>query len=196
VVAAFPKIEVVAHESDRERVAGITHWVGDQDIIAIGSLRAKIVFNPGHTLGAISYWIESASALFTGDTLFGAGCGRVFEGTPIMMHTSLSRLAALPGATRVYFGHEYTECNLRFAATVEPTSLAVAQRTTAVQRRRAEGMTSTPSSLADERATNPFLRTGEPAVVATAQAFDASIDPSDGSAVFGALRRWKDVFKG
>src|SRR5690242_7544802 len=113
LVAAHPGVEVIAHAHDRERTPHVTRTVDDGDTVALGNLRAKIIYNPGHTLGAITYVIEGCA--FTGDTLFGAGCGRVFEGTPAMMHASLARLAALPPATRVYFGHEYTANNLRFA---------------------------------------------------------------------------------
>jgi hydroxyacylglutathione hydrolase len=152
IVAKFPAIEVVAHASDVSRIPKVTRPVNEGDIVTLGKLRAKIIHNPGHTLGAISYWIEDGDgAVFTGDTLFAAGCGRVFEGTPEMMHASLHKLAALPASTRVYFGHEYTAANLKFAMHVEPNNQAVAAR--------AESVTtpSTPSTIADERATNPFL---------------------------------------
>jgi len=124
---ASPEIEIVAHSSDRERVPRATRFVEDGDVVTLGSLHARIIHNPGHTRGAISYVVNDA-AVFTGDTLFGAGCGRVFEGTMEMMHASLQRLAALPGDMRVYFGHEYTASNLKFAAHVEPTNAAIAPR--------------------------------------------------------------------
>ena len=109
----------------------------------------RVVHNPGHTLGAVTYLIDGNA--FTGDTLFGAGCGRVFEGDPAMMHSSLMRLAGLPPETRVYFGHEYTAANLKFAAHVEPGNEQIATRAAALT------TPSTPSTIADERATNPFL---------------------------------------
>jgi hydroxyacylglutathione hydrolase len=143
-------IEIVAHSSDRERLAKATRLVDDGDEVTMGSLRARILHNPGHTLGAISYQVENA--VFTGDTLFGAGCGRVFEGTMEMMHASLQKLAALPRETRVYFGHEYTAANLRFAAHVEPENAEIAARAQTVT------SPSTPSTIALELATNPFLR--------------------------------------
>jgi hydroxyacylglutathione hydrolase len=152
IVAANPGIEVVAHKSDRERIKHATKLVDEGDVVTLGSLRAKILHNPGHTLGAISYWIEhDDGAVFTGDTLFGGGCGRVFEGNPEMMFASLNKLAALPAPTRVYFGHEYTAANLKFAAHVEPANQAVAARANAVK------VPSTPSTIGEERATNPFL---------------------------------------
>lgn len=152
IVAAHPDIAVVAHTSDSARVPNATKLVDDGDVVTLGNLRAKILHNPGHTLGAISYWIEDGEgAVFTGDTLFAAGCGRVFEGTPDMMYASLTKLAALPPSTRVYFGHEYTAANLKFALHVEPNNAAIAARM--------EGVTtpSTPSTIGDERTTNPFL---------------------------------------
>ncbi len=152
IVAAHPSIEVVAHRSDAARVPKVTKLVDEGDVVELGDLRAKILHNPGHTLGAISYWIEDGDgAVFTGDTLFAAGCGRVFEGTPEMMYASLNKLAALPPTTRVYFGHEYTAANLEFAAHVDPASQAIAARLATVT------APSTPSTIAEERATNPFL---------------------------------------
>lgn len=145
-----PGVEVIAHDSDRSRAPKVTQTVRDGDVVALGPLRATIIHNPGHTLGAITYVIEGCA--FTGDTLFGAGCGRVFEGTMEMMHASLRRLAALPPETRVYFGHEYTAANLKFAQHVEPDNREIAVRANAIP------TPSTPSTIALELATNPFLR--------------------------------------
>ncbi len=198
VLAAFPGLEVVAHAHDHDRISGVTRTVVEADEIMLGNCRARIIFNPGHTLGAISYrvTVDGGAAVFTGDTMFAAGCGRLFEGTAAMMGTSLIRLAALSPETEVYFGHEYTESNLRFAAAVEPDSPAIAARIAKVAARRARGEATTPSTIADELATNPFVRSQQPAVIAAARTFDPSIAPDDAGAVFGALRRWKDVFKG
>jgi hydroxyacylglutathione hydrolase len=152
ILAAYPGLEVVAHTSDKPRIAKANKLVEDGDVVELGNLRAKVLHNPGHTLGAISYWIEDGDgAVFTGDTLFAAGCGRVFEGTPEMMHHSLHKLANLPASTRVYFGHEYTAANLKFAAHVEPNNEAIQDRIAGLQ------MPSTPSTIEAERATNPFL---------------------------------------
>jgi len=161
-----------------------TRKLADGDEVAFGSHRARCIHNPGHTLGAISYLIEGCA--FTGDTLFGGGCGRVFEGDAAMMHASLMRLAALPPDTRVCFGHEYTASNLRFAAAVEPDNAAIAERANQL------ATPSTPSTIAAERATNPFLRASEPAVIAAAKARGAAGDPVS---VFAAIRAWKDTFK-
>ena len=131
--------------------------------------------------------------LFCGDTLFAGGCGRLFEGTPQQMHQSLSRLAALPGATRVYCTHEYTLSNLRFAHAVEPHNPDVSARLAEVARWRDEGRISLPSNIELELATNPFLRVGEPAVVAATNGRDDR-QSSEPSAVFASLRAWKDRF--
>ncbi|MBK9032590.1 MAG: hydroxyacylglutathione hydrolase [Myxococcales bacterium] len=189
LVAAQPDLAVIGHASDRPRIGGLTRGVVAGDELELGELRARVIENPGHTSGAISFVV--GDAVFTGDTLFGAGCGRMFEGTPPQMQASLARLAALPPTTRVYFGHEYTAANLRFAAAVEPDNPAIAARAAAI----VAGVATTPSTIADERATNPFVRVTEPTVVAAACARDASIDPADPAAVFGILRRWKDTFR-
>jgi hydroxyacylglutathione hydrolase len=184
LIARRTGVEVAIGTVDAARTRHVTRKLDDGDAIELGGLRARIIHNPGHTLGAITYVVEGCA--FTGDTLFGAGCGRVFEGDAAMMHASLMRLAALPPETRVYFGHEYTASNLRFAAAVEPDNRAVAQRAGSL------APPSTPSTIADERATNPFLRAAEPAVIAAAQARGAAGDPVS---VFAAVRSWKDGFR-
>jgi hydroxyacylglutathione hydrolase len=189
LVAAHPGLTVVAHRSDAARIPQATVLVDDGDEVALGPIRARVIHNPGHTLGAISYVIAATAddpgAVFTGDTLFAAGCGRMFEGTPAMMHASLTRLAALPPATRVYVGHDYTAANLRFAAAVEPGAAAIAERAASLP------TPSTPSTIALERATNPFLRTEVPAVIAAAAARGAGPGAVE---TFAALRAWKDTF--
>ena len=183
LAASHRGIAVLAGEPDAPKVAGATRGLADGEPFELEGTVGRVIHNPAHTLGAISYAI--AGAVFTGDTLFGAGCGRLFEGDAAMMCRSLARLAALPPETRVYFGHEYTAANLRFATAVEPDNVAI-------QHRAAElAVPSTPSTIAIERATNPFLRTGEPAVIAAAVARGASGDPAS---VFAAIRSWKDRF--
>jgi hydroxyacylglutathione hydrolase len=147
---------------------------------------------PGHTLGHIAYVAEGF--VLCGDTLFSAGCGRLFEGTPQQMHRSLSRLAALPEDTRVYCTHEYTLANLAFAAAVEPGSAVLRDEIARVRALRAAGAPSLPSTIGHERRINPFLRAADPAVAAAArgQSGQALATPPD---VFAALRRWKDGFR-
>jgi hydroxyacylglutathione hydrolase len=146
---------------------------------------------PGHTRGHIAYYRRGM--LFCGDTLFGAGCGRIFEGTPEQMHASLARLAALPPDTRVYCAHEYTQANLRFAAAVEPGSIAVQKRIEDTAKLRAAGKPSVPSTLALERETNPFLRSDAPSVVAAASG-RLGRAPTGPVEVFAAIREWKNRF--
>ena len=183
LVAKYKGVDVVAGTQDAARVKCVTRALGEDAQLAFGPTR--IVHNPGHTLGAISYCV--GDAVFTGDTLFGAGCGRVFEGDATMMLASLDKLAALPVETKVYFGHEYTRANLRFAAAVEPENAEVARRLADLP------ATSTPSTIGLERATNPFLRVREPAVIAAARIQGATSD--DPVAVFAAIRGWKDHWR-
>ncbi|MBX3154887.1 MAG: hydroxyacylglutathione hydrolase [Deltaproteobacteria bacterium] len=184
LLAAHPGLEVLAGERDAGKIEGVTRALADGDEFELAGVRGRVLHNPGHTLGAITFVIDGRA--FTGDTLFGGGCGRVFEGDPAMMHASLERLAALPPATEVYFGHEYTAANLRFAAAVEPDNADVARRVREIP------TPSTPSTIELERATNPFLRSHVPAVIAAAGARGAA---ADGASVFGAIRAWKNDFK-
>lgn len=181
LVGAIPGLAVVCHSSDFQRghVPHATHSVGEGEIMEVGAVRATIIHNPGHTIGGISYWIEddgAGGAVFTGDTLFAAGCGRLFEGTAEMMFASMAKLAALPPTTKVYFGHEYTAANLKFAAAAEPDNADVAAKVERVAAMRARGEATTPSTIGDERATNPFVRAKD-------------------AAELGARRAWKDTFK-
>lgn len=147
---------------------------------------------PGHTLGHIAY--HGHGELFCGDTLFSAGCGRLFEGTAGQMLDSLDRLAALPDDTRVYCAHEYTLGNLRFAATVEPGNVAVLETLEAVRALRARDAITLPSSLGHERRINPFLRCREPTVRAAAEAH-AGVTLPGAADVFAVVRAWKDGFR-
>jgi hydroxyacylglutathione hydrolase len=201
LVRAIPGLAVIGHEHDRERIPKLTRTVADGDQVELGDeVRATAIHNPGHTLGAVSYWIAcppgETDAVFTGDTLFAAGCGRLFEGTAAQMHASLVRLTSLPPDCRVYFGHEYTAANLRFAAAVEPDDEAIRARIEMVATRRAAGEPTTPSTVASERATNPFVRVDKPSVAAAARAHDPSLgDDADPAAVLAVVRRWKDGFR-
>ncbi len=162
---------------------------GDAAIIPEMALELRALWVPGHTLGAIAYCGDGI--VFTGDTLFAAGCGRLFEGTPAQMHASLGRLAALPGETRVYCGHEYTLANLRFAATVEPGNAAIARRLEDSRELRARGVPTVPSTIALERQTNPFLRTNDAEVQRAAEMYCGHA-LSNATEVFSILREWKN----
>ncbi len=184
---------VVGHESDRARIPALTRGVDTDDVVTVADVSARCIHIPGHTLGAVAYFVDGGDpVVFTGDTLFSAGCGRLFEGTPAQMHTSLRRLAALPKATRVFCGHEYTESNLRFAAHVEPSNPEVrrAQERAAAQRSRGEPTVGT--TIEHELAVNPFLRVRSPEIRA---ALGIAKDASDVDA-FAAIRTAKNDFRG
>jgi len=160
-------------------------------------LSFEVIDVPGHTSGHIAYFHRPANGerpiLFCGDTLFSGGCGRLFEGTAAQMHRSLSRLAALPGETRVCCAHEYTLSNLKFAQAVEPANDDLAAYRRWCDAQRARGVPTLPSSIAQERLINPFLRCGEPAVVQAARRHGAASET--GTDVFAALRQWKNEFR-
>jgi len=179
---------VVGPLADRDRIPGIDVALGDGDTFKFGEETATVFDVPGHTRGHIAYWFKDSQALFSGDTLFLMGCGRLFEGTPQQMWNSLGKLKTLPPATRVYCGHEYTQANARFALTVEPTNAALVARAKRVDDLRAAGKSTVPGTLADELATNPFLRADQPALQ---QAMGA---PGDPVATFAAIRKAKDNF--
>ncbi|UFH51654.1 hydroxyacylglutathione hydrolase [Pseudomonas sp. KNUC1026] len=155
----------------------------------------EVLHVPGHTLGHIMYYCagHEAPLLFSGDTLFAAGCGRLFEGTPAMMHQSLSKTAAMPDGTLVYCAHEYTLSNLRFAAAVEPGNAAITERLEHVAALRERDGCSLPSTLALERSTNPFLRIAETSVKQKADERNGTPCTST-TEVFRVLRAWKDQF--
>lgn len=170
--------------------------VADGDTVQVLGRSFEVMAVPGHTAGHIAFAERGAAAqplLFCGDTLFSAGCGRMFEGTPAQFHASLQRLAALPADTQVCCSHEYTLSNLRFAAAVEPDNGARQQHQSWCEAQRAAGRPTLPARLGSELAINPFLRCAEPGVVAAARARGAADD--SGPEVFGALRRWKDGFR-
>ena len=173
-----------------ESITGCTDPLSGGESIEVLGQSMAVLAVPGHTLGHLAYVLPGA--VFCGDTLFGAGCGRLFEGTPEQMYASLSRLAALPDETKIYCAHEYTEANLRFAQAIEPGNQAIAERVSRVADLRRRGLSSVPSTLAEEKATNPFLRCREPAVIAAAQAIVA-VDRSE-TAIFAALRSARNNF--
>ncbi len=182
---------VVGPRADHDRIPGIDVQVGEGDRYRLGDAEAQVFDVPGHTRGHIAYWFEHEHALFCGDTLFAMGCGRLFEGTPAQMWDSLSRLRRLPPATRVYCAHEYTQANGRFALSVEPDNPALVARMRRVDEARRLDQPTVPSTLADELATNPFLRTDSPVLRRT-----LALEDADDLTVFTETRRRKDVFRG
>jgi len=190
---SFPTASVVGFEPDRYRIPQITQPVQDNEVFSMLNQPVRVLHIPGHTLGAIAYFFEThdSPSVFVGDTLFGAGCGRLFEGTPAQMYHSLHGvLGSLLPSTSVYFGHEYTKANLQFAETIEPTNSRIRERLAATNVLRSRGRPTTPSHLADEFTTNPFLRCHMAEVRAFVNATGATSDVE----VWQRLRRAKDTF--
>jgi hydroxyacylglutathione hydrolase len=182
--------------AEAKTTAGLTHLLDDGDRFHLEGidLEFETLLTPGHTLGQIAYVNRRHLLLFSGDTLFSAGCGRLFEGTAAQMHASLSRLASLPEDTAVYCGHEYTLANLAFAAAVEPDNADVRATAQRVRALRERGEPSLPSSLGLERRVNPFLRCEAPSVRQAAEQ-RAGHSLSQPPEVFAVLRGWKDTFR-
>lgn len=189
---AFP---VPVYGPASEGVSGVTDPVQEGDAVSLPAvgLRLRVLDIPGHTRGHIAY--EGNGLLFCGDTLFSAGCGRLFEGTPAQMHRSLSRLAALSESCNVYCGHEYTLANLQFALAVEPHNQDAIAYQREAQARRSRNEATLPSTIGRERRVNPFLRTTEPTVREAVEK-QTGQRLEDEVAVFAALRRWKDDYRG
>ena len=185
-------VPVYGPAAESGTIPGLTHRLREGERISVLDTSFTAWEVPGHTLGHIAY--VAAGFVLCGDTLFSAGCGRLFEGTPQQMHRSLSRLAALPPETRVYCTHEYTLANLAFAAAVEPHSPVLRDETARVRGLRAQGLPSLPSTIGHELRINPFLRAADPAVAAAARRQAGATLETPGE-VFAALRRWKDGFK-
>jgi hydroxyacylglutathione hydrolase len=194
LLGALPGLRVYGSADDAPRIPGITHRVRDGDPVEVGPLRGRAIMIPAHTSGHVAYHFPSVRAVFTGDTLFAAGCGRLFEGDAAQMMASLAKLAALPDDTRVYCGHEYTEKNLRFAATLEPGNRALREKLAAVEKLRRAGRPTIPSTIGEEKATNPFLRTDSPELAASVRARRPDVPAGDPVALFAAVRQLKDRF--
>lgn len=143
---------------EAERIPGLDHPLADSDRVSLGAHETEVIDVPGHTLGHIAYWFAGQNVAFVGDTMFAMGCGRLFEGTPEQMHHSLRRLAALPEETQLYCAHEYTLSNARFAAHAFPGDQPIADRLAKIEIARASDQPTVPTTVAAERATNPFLR--------------------------------------
>lgn len=179
-----------------EAITGVTTPLGEDDTVAVPGLglTLSVLDVPGHTRGHIAYVAPAQGWLFCGDTLFGAGCGRLFEGTPAQMADSLAKLAALPDQTQVFCAHEYTLANLRFARAVEPGNAALLARVERDSARRAQGLPTIPSTVGAEKASNPFLRYREPAIVAALVAAGRLAPGATPGQAFAALREWKNSF--
>lgn len=192
----WPQLPVFAPRDERIPFASVR--VGDGDSITLRGWAFEAIAVPGHTSSHVAFVsanVDGGEILFCGDTLFSLGCGRMFEGHPAQMLASLDRLAVLPGATAMCCGHEYTLANAAFARVVDPDNAALRRRTEEATAMRQAGRPTLPTTLAAERAANPFLRVDTPAVRA-AIAARLGRDPVDRIEVFAELRRWKDGFAG
>lgn len=184
---------IVGPRSDADRIPGIDVTVGDTERFSFGSSSVYVYDTPGHTRGHIVYYVPEAGAAFVGDTLFAMGCGRLFEGSPEQMWSSLQKLLCWPDDTKIYCAHEYTLANGRFALTVEPDNAALVARMRDVESQRSRGEPTVPTTLALEKATNPFLRPASRGLRATIGLVGADVDDV---AVFARTRVLKDSFRG
>jgi hydroxyacylglutathione hydrolase len=181
--------QVFGAERDRDNIPGLDVGLREGDGVDLGRARAQVLEVPGHTRGHIAFWFRGDRALFCGDTLFAMGCGRLLGGTAEQMWNSLDRIRALPGDTRIYCAHEYTQANGRFALTVEPGNPVLAERVERVNEARRQGRATVPSILAEELATNPFLRPESLEIQRT-----VGLEGSGPLQVFAEVRRRKDAF--
>ncbi len=193
IVRAVKGLRVYGARAEGGRIPALTDPLDDGDTLKIGSLEARAIGIPAHTNGHLAYYFPALKAVFTGDTLFIGGCGRVFEGKAATMVSSLARLTALPDDTRVYCGHEYTEKNLRFALTLEPNNAALKTRHEWAKAIIAQGGFTVPSTIADEKRTNPFLRSDSAELRASLRRIDPKIG-DDPIAIFAKARELKDRF--
>jgi hydroxyacylglutathione hydrolase len=171
------------------QVPDVDAVVGEGDHAMVGSIRAEVLDTPGHCADHIAYWFKSAKTVFAGDTLFAMGCGRMFNSTPAEFWQSLQKFMAMPDDTTVYCGHEYTLSNARFALSVDPGNEVLKLRALEVENLRAQGKVTLPTTIGREKATNPFLRAGDPAVQAA-----VGMTGADAAAVFAELRERKNRF--
>jgi len=182
-------LTVVGPKADADRIPGIDVAVDEGDTCTLGAATAHVFNTPGHTRGHISYWFPEAKALFCGDTLFALGCGRLFEGSPRQMWTSLLKLRDLPDDATVYCAHEYTQSNAKFAVSIDAGNAALEAYAAEIAELRAAGKPTIPTDLGREKATNPFLRADDPGLAAALGL--AGADPAE---VFREIRARKDSF--
>ncbi len=192
LVDEFDGLAVYGSVEDAGRIQDMNSLLTEKSEVSIGEITGQVFATPGHTRGSLCYLFNDY--LFTGDTLFGGGCGRLFEGTALEMYESLNKkLKKLPMTTKVCFGHEYTAQNLKFARSVEPDNMAIEERLADITQKIGSPLIITPSSIQIECATNPFFRCGE-GEVAKAAADKFHVDSSDPLSVFTAIRKLKDKF--
>jgi hydroxyacylglutathione hydrolase len=180
---------VVAPKAEAGKIPLVDETVSEGDKVSVGNLAANVIETPGHTSGHITFWFHGDKLAFAGDTLFSIGCGRVIEGTPEMMWTSLKKLRDLPGDTKVYCGHEYTLANIKFAQTIEPDNPALKARAAEAAKQIADGQWTIPTTVDEEKAANPFLRADVPAVAAA-----VGLAGKPAAEVFTEIRARKNKF--
>jgi hydroxyacylglutathione hydrolase len=183
------RARVVAPRQEAAKIPDVDEKVAEGDTVTVGTLTARVIETPGHTLGQINYYFPAAKLLFAGDTLFSIGCGRVIEGTPEAMWQSLLKLRDLPDDTAVYCGHEYTDANIRFALTIEPENPALTARASQVKRQVAAGTPTIPTLMGEEKRANVFLRADDPAVAAA-----VGLSGKPAAQVFAEVRARKNRF--
>lgn len=181
--------KVIGAAADAYRLPPLDHQVAEGDSFEVGGEPVQVLDVSGHTVGHVAFYMPQSAAVFTADSLMALGCGRLFEGSAPQMWESLSKLAALPEETIVYSGHEYTQSNAKFAITVDPNNAALQQRMADIDAARAAGKPTVPSSLALEKATNPFLRATDPAIQG-----HLGMQNTEPAAVFAEIRARKDRF--
>lgn len=179
--------KVIAPAAEATKIPGVDETVLQGDSFMFGNFSVEVIETPGHTLGQVNYFIPDAKVAFTGDTLFALGCGRIFEGTPAQMWSSMQKLKQLPSDTVIYCGHEYTLANAKFAVSVDPDNAELAKRLSEIEALRAAGKPTLPTTMAVELETNPFLRPDDAAIRAHLDMVGASDE-----AVFTEIRRLKD----
>ena len=192
VCKKYPGIDIVGHASDKGRIPGQTVFLKGDETISIGELKGTWLYTPGHTMGGVTYCFQGAA--FSGDALFGGGCGRLFEGTPKDLYGALNeKIGQLSPETKIYFGHEYTINNLRFAKSIEPDNPDLEKRITDEQAKLTSGKFTSPSTLEMEKKTNPFMRCDSQAVIQKAENYcrKSLKNPNE---VFGVIRGMKDGF--
>lgn len=182
-------LKIIGPKKEEAKIPGIDETVDGGSVFRFGGEEVRVLFTPGHTLGHVSYHFPIAKVLFAADTLFSLGCGRLLEGSAAMMWDSLRTLSALPSETQVHCGHEYTQANARFALTVDPDNAALQERAAEVDRLRADGMPTLPTTLGRELETNPFLRPHDAAIRKR-----LGMEGASDAAVFAEIRKRKDNF--
>ncbi|MGB0411435.1 MAG: hydroxyacylglutathione hydrolase [Pikeienuella sp.] len=188
-VKAATGAEVIGPHQVSQPIDGLDREMGEGDVFAFGGTDVRVLHTPGHTTDMINFYLPDVGVVFTGDTLFTLGCGRIFEGNPAMMWESLSKLADLPAETIVYSAHEYTLANAKFAASVDADNPDLVAQISAVKAKRERGEATSPSTIGMERATNPFLRAADPAIRAC-----LGMETASDAEVFAEIRKRKDNF--